>query len=160
MPSIVFSEGFITVSAIILATIFTAAVVTNLQQMSYIQVAMTQNMKEKLSTKVEIIFTTVSNDTVYVWIKNTGLNHIPHDLISRGDLYWGKKGGEEYIPFNSTTPPTWNYNAVNDVDGDGYWDPGETVLFTIYLGVAQSTGDYHAIYITYNGEKTEYSIAL
>ena len=160
MPSIVFSEGFITVSAIILATIFTAAVVTNLQQMSYIQVAMTQNIKDRISTKVEIVFVTVDNDTVYIWIKNTGLNHIPHDLISRGDVYWGRKGAEQYISYNASTPPKWLYTAVNDVDNDGYWDPGETILITVYTGTTQSAGDYHAVYTTYNGVETEYNIAV
>lgn len=160
MPSVVISEGFMTISAIIIATLLTATIVNNIHQIQNMQSIVTMSMKEKMGTKFSIVFTSIENDTVRVWLKNIGTLRVSSDLVGRGDLYFGPTGSEKYIPFNSSSRPLWNYTLVGDYDGDGYIDPGETVEIVIYYDSTLSQGDYHVRYVVYTGYSTDYYISL
>jgi len=156
MSSVIFSESFMTIAAIILAVVFSSVVVVNIQQINNMQSIMTSTIKDKMETEVKIIFASTRDYEIHIYIKNTGINNIPFDLLGRGDLYFGLRGKEEYIPFNASSYPTWTYNVINDIDKDGYLDPGETVELVIYVNYTLSSGDYHVKYVTYNGVTSDY----
>lgn len=160
MSSVIFSESFVTIAAIVLAVIFSSAVVVNIQQINNVQSIMTSSIKDKMETDVKIVFASISGELVYVYVKNIGVNSIPVELISRGDLYFGLRGRENYIPFNLTSYPTWNYYLINDVDRDEYLDPGETIELLIHLNETLVSGDYHVRYVTYNGVIIDYYFSI
>ncbi len=160
MPSVVFSEAFLTIAAILIAVMLTGVIISNIEQLGNIQTIVTNKIKEDMKIRVKIVFVSVNGSTVYIWIKNTGLEPIPASLISSGDLYFGPYGNVTYIKYNSGSYPNWRYILINDVDHDGYWDPSETIEIVIDYGSQLSPGDYQVRYVVYNGYHTDYYFSI
>lgn len=162
MSHVIMSEVFITVAAIIVISVFTASFLGNMQQLRDIQILVTQSLEEKMSVDIKIVFAYANKGetTVKVWIKNVGVKGISYSLIGKGDLFFGPDGNFSYIPYNSDTLPTWNFTVLNDVDGDGRWDRGETIQITIYLDTTLDNGDYYVRYVTYTGCYDEYQFSI
>lgn len=160
MTSVVFSEAFLTISAIAIAVVLTSTLLANIQDINNIQVALSNRMKDRIGISVKIVFASTNDTIVYVWIKNTGIKPVPYDLIDDGDLYFGKIGSESYIEYGSQSTPTWNYTIVNNLKNNSYWDIGETIQVTIYLDAPLPEGDYRVIYIVYTGEMDEYMFSV
>ncbi len=162
MSHVIISEVFVTVTAIIIVSVFAATFLGNLQQLRDAQILVTQSLQEKMSVDIKIIYAVgyENEDIVKVWVKNTGLESIPFNLIKSGDLFFGPSGESTYIPYNSSSLPTWNFTILNDVDSDDCWDRGETILITIHLDSPLSKGDYYVRYVAYTGEYDEYSFSI
>jgi len=157
MTSTIFSEAFLTISSIAIAAMLAASIFSGVNQMSNIQVTLTNSFQEKMKHETKIIYASIDgNNIVHVWIKNIGMEPIPTQLISQGDVYFGLMGEEQYIQYNRSLKPTWNYTLVDNPDNDDYWDIGETIQIDIYLNTPLKQGDYHVIYSTYLGKTTEY----
>ena len=89
---------------------------------------------------------------VRVWIKNVGVKGIDKGLIRGSSLFFGNGSGYRLIPYNSSTPPSWNYTIANDLDGDGNWDPFETLEVTITLDYNLEGGEeYKVTFYPYTG---------
>ena len=161
MTSTIFSEAFLTISSIAIATILAASIIAGVNQMNNIQVSIAMDMEEKIGQKVKIIYaSTDGSTTVYLWIKNIGIKPIALNLVGEGELYFGQLGQEKLIPFNTSSLPTWNYTIVDNPDNDGYWDRSETIQLNIYLDTALQQGDYHVLYTTYLGELSDYYFSI
>ena len=155
------SEVYITIAVVIAVSIFSASIFGNLQRVVDIEREKTTDLKIKLGTRLDIIFCAQYNDTaVKLWIKNIGVEPIHPTLIgNKADLFFGPRGSFKRIPYNSTQP-TWIYNLVNDRDGDGVWDPSETIEVTVNSDSTLSHGDYYVRYVTYNGVYSEYTFTI
>ena len=77
-------------------------------------------------TKIKIIYATnTTSSNVSTWIKNIGMNPIKEpDLV---DVYFGKLGSVQRIPYNTGSTPTWNYSSPVSV-----WQIKETTQINIY----------------------------
>ncbi len=157
MTSTVFSEAFLTISSIAIAAMLAASIFSGVNQMSNIQITLTNSFQEKMKHETKIIYASIDgNNIVHVWIKNIGMEPIPTQLIPQGDVYFGLMGEEQYIQYNRSLKPTWNYTLIDNPDNDDFWDIGETIQINIYLNTPLNQGDYHVIYSTYLGKTTEY----
>ena len=63
------------------------------------------------------------------------------------------------IPYQGTSLG-WTYIAMNDVDNDGRWDPGETLLITITLNFTLSAGEYFVRFVAYLGQRSDYYFSI
>ncbi len=160
--SSVISEVYITLAVVIAISIFSATIFGSLQRVADAEREKTVDLKRKLGTNVEVVFAAQYNATaVKVWIKNTGVESIRPSLISsNSDLFFGPQGLFTRISYNSTSPPTWLYILVNDMDNDSVWDSSETIEITLNNGSILQHGDYYIRYVTYNGVYSEYTFTI
>ena len=68
--------------------------------------------------------------TLYVWVKNDGSTKIPESRIVYTDVYFGDRGSMARASANSSEVLRWTY-ALDDLNGDGDWGPGETLQITV-----------------------------
>jgi len=157
---VVIAEAVVVIATIALASMLASAMTMKANDLNYMFRVYEINTKDKIYTCITIIFATnVTSDTVKVWIKNTGLKEVHGDLIPKSDLFFGSKGNFERIPYEGTTPPMWNYTIVND-DGDGNWDPCETLEVTITWDTTLNSGEYFVKFSLYNGVSDEYTFSV
>ncbi len=161
--STVITESILTIAAIVSIAVVLAAFIPNLYYLESAHRGYVMRIKTELETEVKIIFASgsVDSDEVKIWVKNVGSASIPSELIGEAsDLLFGPKGNFTRIPFNSASSPTWSYTIVNDLDGDGDWDPQETIEITLSFGQALSEGDYYVRFSVYTGSYDEYYFSL
>jgi flagellar protein FlaG len=162
LPSSVITEGYFIIAALIIASVLSANVLYSTQQISQAYVERAKEIKNKAMMEVVIIFATGSNnsDVVYAWVKNVGKARIPSNLIEKSDLFFGPLGNFERIPYNASSPPSWNYTIVNDLNSNNSLDPQETISITIQLSYNLTTGDYYLRFATYSGAYDEYEFSI
>jgi len=117
-------------------------------------ISTSENLGDRIETSIDIIAEANESSYEYVWVKNTGSSEIPQ--IEKSDVFFGKINEFRRIPFDSSLSltPSWNYSIEND-DGDGRWDIGETVNITIKSANEITAGDYYVKIIVYNGVSDE-----
>ena len=162
MSHIVIAEALVVVATITVASVLASAMTMKANDISHMFRLYEVNAKDKVYSHITIIFATNVTDTsVKIWIKNTGLKEIHGDLIAKSDVFFGPKGNFTRVPHESTTtlPPLWNYTIVND-DGDGRWDPCETLEVTITWDTILNPGEYYVKFVLYNGVSDEYVFSI
>ena len=117
--------------------------------------------EEKALMDIKIVFATnTSSTTVKVWIKNVGQKPLSKNLITRASLIFGPSSQCELISYNSSTPPSWTFQLAYDADGDGVWDPSETIELTITWSETLAPGDYYVKFIMHNGVSDDYYFSI
>jgi flagellar protein FlaG len=156
------AEAYLTIAVIVAASALTVSLNVSLQKIGDAERERALIFKRDMEIMVSIIFASQYNSTsVKVWIKNVGRETIEGSLIGTSDnLFFGKEGLFQHIPYNQTTTPTWIYVIVNDLDNDGNWDPSETIEITINYGSTLDSGDYFVRYSAYNGATSDYTFSL
>lgn len=156
------AEAYLTIAVIVAASALTVSLNVSLQKIGDAERERALVFKRDMEIRVSIIFASQYNSTsVKVWVKNVGRKTIEGSLIGTNDnLFFGKEGSFQHIPYNQTTTPTWVYTIVNDLDNDDNWDPSETIEITINYGTTLSAGDYFVRYAAYNGAYSDYSFSL
>lgn len=164
MSSTVISEAYLVIASVIALSLISGAVLLNLQEIRSAQVDSTRVLKDRIRVDVRIVFATSvqGSSTAYVWVKNVGAEGIASTLVPQGDLYFGPAGGARYVPYDETgsTAPSWSFRIVNDVDGDGRWDPGETIEIVVLWDSPLGAGDYYVRYSAYTGDYDEYYFSI
>lgn len=160
--SAVISEVYLTLAVVVAASVLSASFYTSLQRVADVEREKTIEFKREIGTRVKILFAAQYNGTaVKLWVKNVGLDTIKASLIGeKADLFFGPEGEFKYIPYDESSPPTWTYTLKNDVDGDGDWDPSETIEILVNSGSTLSSGDYYVKYSAYTGASSEYTFTL
>lgn len=160
----VITESILTIAAIVTVAIVLAAFIPNLYYLESAHRGYVLRVKSELETEVKIIFASgaIGSSEVKVWVKNVGSASIPSQLIgSASDLLFGPTDDFKRIPYSSPSPPSWSYSIANDLDGDGDWDPQETIEVVINLGgETLSQGDYYVRFAVYTGSYDEYYFSL
>jgi len=86
-------------------------------------------MGDQILTDIEILHeaTADGDSEVHIWVKNVGPKGISSGLIPGSDLFFGKSGNFERIPYddNGSQVPSWNYSI--EQNNDANWDKGETL---------------------------------
>lgn len=93
--------------------------------------AVSGTASDLVNTGVSIAMASQPNDTsLYVWVKNVGSTKIPASKIVYTDVYFGDRGSMARAETDELASFHWGY-ALDDLDGDGDWGPGETVQVLI-----------------------------
>jgi archaeal flagellar protein FlaG len=79
-----------------------------------------------------------------VYLKNIGSQRISATEIPQWDVFFGKVGEFIRIPHGTSTPgwiETFDGDASYDINGNHYWDPGETIKITAKIASPFATDD-------------------
>ncbi len=157
----VIAEAIILIAAIVAASAFSASVFTTLGDLGQAHREKIERLKKELSIDAEIIFATSTSGSseVKAWVKNTGSSDIHPELVKLSDVFLGNRSMLISIPYQGTSLG-WTYIAMNDVDNDGRWDPGETLLITITLNFTLSAGEYFVRFVAYLGQRSDYYFSI
>ncbi|MCD6511018.1 MAG: hypothetical protein J7K45_00285 [Thaumarchaeota archaeon] len=154
MSTTVIAEGIVAISIIIASSMLAASLTSSFQLVNQKYMDMVSSYEERISVATEILMVSGESggNVVRVWIKNVGVKGIDKGLIRGSSLFFGNGSGYRLIPYNSSTPPSWNYTIANDLDGDGNWDPFETLEVTITLDYNLEGGEeYKVTFYPYTG---------
>ncbi|MEM2910153.1 MAG: hypothetical protein QXQ02_10560 [Halobacteria archaeon] len=154
-------EAIIMVAAIIAASVFSTTFIASFYEISDANKFMLGRIGRELKIEVKIVFAApVSSTTIKAWLKNVGQEDIPSELIELSDLFFGPKGSFRRIPYKEPSPPKWQYEFVNDADGDGRWDPSETIEITIDWPTSLQSGDYFLRFTIYTGQYSDFTFSI
>jgi len=154
MSHVVTAEAIITIAVVVGASALAYAFTAGASALTTTYLESQKAESIRVRTSVKIVFAANSSETeVSIWIKNIGLTRFGGSLIAQGDLFFGPSGNFTRIPYyeDGMAPPYWTYEIAEDLDGDGVWDPCETIRITIVLPQPLESGEYFVKYVTYNG---------
>jgi len=151
MVSVTYSEAILLIAALIAASLFAGVVLSKLGAMESAYSQALQQEKSRFLMDIKIIYAASNSSKVYVWVKNVGVS--PISSLESLDVYFGEYSQAQYIPFNSSSPPTWHYSFYDD---DQLWKPGETIKITIDLSQPLQSGVYYLKVATGGGVSDEY----
>ena len=154
MTETAITTAIITIASVICVCMLINAIYPAMHRATSSVVATSEKLGERIETSIDIIEEANQSSYEYVWVKNTGSSEIPQ--IENSDVFFGEINDFQRITFNSTlsVTPSWNYSIDND-DGDGRWDIGETLNITINSSSEITAGDYYVKIIVYNGISDE-----
>lgn len=137
------AETFTTAIFLVTAVIAAGVLVNALFPVVYTMVGTFSSASHEsdvqLRTDFKIITTFASGTEAQIWLKNIGSSRISENDISRSDVFCGKVGEFDHLEYNVG----WVYDFTipeYDVNGNDYWDPGETIKITANTG-AITSGD-------------------
>ncbi len=159
MAEAAITTAIITIACVICAGMLISAIYPAVNRATSSVISTSEKLGERIETSINIIAEANQSSYEYVWVKNTGASEIPQ--IENSDVFFGEINDFQRIPFNSSlsVTPSWNYSIEND-DGDGRWDVGETLNITINYSSEITTGDYYVKIIVYNGIADEETFSI
>ncbi len=155
MSEAAITTAIITIACVICAGMLVSAIYPAMNRATSSVISTSEKLGERIETSIAIIAEANQSSYEYVWVKNTGSSEIPQ--IDNADVFFGKINEFQRIPFNSSLSalaPSWTYSIEND-DGDGRWDVGETLNISIHASNVITAGDYYVKIIVYNGISDE-----
>ncbi|WP_410507298.1 hypothetical protein RSJ42_10755 [Methanosarcina hadiensis] len=152
------SSAILTIASVICAFGFVSAVYPSVISAGHPIMSRTDSMGDQIMTDIEILHeaTGAEGTEIHVWVKNVGCKEISSSAIPRSDLFFGKAGNFERIPYDEkeTLVPGWSYRIEQDEDND--WDKGETLSIKIRPADLPEPGKKYFIkFSTYNGVSEE-----
>jgi flagellar protein FlaG len=120
MASGVMSEAILIIASVVIATSIAGVVMSQVGVFESTFTATTEGQKDTLLTNFNIVMSTnTTDDTVSIWIKNTGQN--PISSVDKFDVYFGEVDQVQSIPYfqgcSDLSPcpdDTWKYDTVPD----------------------------------------------
>ncbi|MHC1635620.1 MAG: hypothetical protein ACXQTS_03220 [Candidatus Methanospirareceae archaeon] len=154
MAENVITLSIVTIACVICATMLITSFYPAANRASSSVVSSSAKLSERIKTSIDIIAEVNQSSYEYVWVKNIGSVEIPN--VESSDVFFGKVGDFQRIPYDESLSltPSWNYLIEND-DGDGEWDVGETINITIKYSSEIVSGDYYVKIVLYNGISDE-----
>ncbi len=155
MASEVISSALLMIATIVATVALINAVIPSIYSMSGSITSVTHNVNEQMKTDVKFIYETADDSNhLTAWVKNTGQTQLALTNFNHTDVFFGDANGVmTRAQLNSTEYPNWSFTLEND-NGDGQWDPGETLRIDITAPVDQpfvSGTDYKVRLTLYNG---------
>ncbi len=150
--SVTVAEAVMLIAAVTAALILAAGVVAKVGEIRSSFDTMMHSAASRMRTEIKIVYATYNKTGGYfvVYAKNTGYE--PVGDLSRMDVFFG----------SVTSPyPYWTNFAVREVNGNGngVWDPGETIEIDIYNDTAVEP-PYIVKIVTSTGASDTYVFSL
>jgi len=144
MSSVVISETYLLVAAIIIGGILASAMAYGANILSDSMRAAWHNICDKSRVDIDAVFAFGSQVESYakIYVKNVGIRSLQPGEIEFSDVYFGPRGSYKLVSYGGNSTPYWIYTIVND-DGDGIWEPGETIEITVYWTESLGPTDYY-----------------
>ena len=148
MSSDPFTTALFLITAVIAAGVLINAVFPVVYQMAGTFNSATHASDVRLRTDFTIVTTFATlNPTLsgQIYMKNIGSQPIAIKEIESSDVFFGPVGN--FHRLDVVSPPAspvngqWIYN-LHDLNGNGYWDPGETLEVDAFTADAPSSGSF------------------
>lgn len=127
------AQNVISTAILIIATVIAVVALINgifpaVNKASGSVTSISDASSDRMKAEIRIICESANatNYTMNVYVKNAGSLEIDPARIAMTDIYFGDGASMERCSRPGSTEPTWEY-AIMDGDGDGDWDPGETM---------------------------------
>lgn len=161
------SQNTISTAILIIAGVVAAAALINamfpaVYSMSGSVTSVSDASSDRMKTDFRIIsegLDPLSSSALHVYVKNTGRLAISGPNLAKTDVYFGS-GSALYKCKAGASLPSWQY-AIQDGNGDGTWNPGETMDITITAENYDFRSDRQFVRIAaYNGVATDHEFTL
>jgi archaeal flagellar protein FlaG len=147
MSADTFTTAMFLITAVIAAGVLVNAIFPVVYNMAGTFSSSSHESDQRLRTDFKIIATSASagGHNGQVWIKNIGSTRILSADIIRSDVFTGPSGNFDMFAYTSattlTSEGTWTAE-LNDLNGNGNWDSGETlkVSFKFYNTKTPTSG--------------------
>ena len=161
------AQDVITTAILIIASIIAVVVLVNAVYpalfMTTGSISSTSSLaSDRVKSDVRVVMANSPNSTaLQLWVKNIGSIRVPASRINYTDVYYGDKGSMERASPNPSSGLWWG-SSLDDSNGDGHWDTGETLEMTIYdPGATRFTaGDHQIKLVLYNAAGFEDTITI
>jgi len=153
------SSETITTALFLIATVVAAAVLINavfpvVSNMAGTFSSTTHESDVRMRTDFKIILTyatTSDPGTADIYLKNIGTERISATEVPRWDVFFGKVGEFVRIPYGPSTgnggwTEVFDGDTSYDINGNHFWDPGETVKITVVTKNTVSLAKYDLVY--------------
>jgi flagellar protein FlaG len=117
---------------------------------------------DRVETDLRISMATSPNSSaLFVWAKNVGSTAVAASKIAYTDVYYGDEGSMMKASSNQSAGFRWGYE-LDDMDGDGNWDGGETLKITIIdaEGPRFTAGSHKVKLVLHNAASFEDTITI
>lgn len=136
MASEVMATAILIIAGVIAATMVISAIYSQVYTLDSLVRINTRVHEDIAKTSIKIVHIsfnkTVDQSYLVVLIKNTGLRSVTQQELTKTDVYLGTEACNMLYLYNpSQSLGGWNYILV-DLDSDGLWTPGETVVIRVY----------------------------
>ncbi|GBC68913.1 hypothetical protein HRbin01_00601 [archaeon HR01] len=135
-------ESIFIITVLLAVSFFSTTIMAAFQDIQQAEKMRLNRLKESIQNDVTIIFA-VASDGVVIWAKNTGEGDISPGVLKSSDLFLIGRRTYQYLRY-SNTPPGWNYSIAYDINGDGVWSRGETIVIYAALTEPLPSGEYVA----------------
>lgn len=136
MASEVVSTAILVIAGVIAATMVISSIYSQVYTLNSLIRINTRVYEDIAKTSIKIVHTsfnkTADQNHFVILAKNIGLRSIARQELSKVDVYLGSKACGMLYSYNPSRPlGGWDYILV-DLDSDGLWSPGETVIIRVY----------------------------
>lgn len=158
------SSAILTIASVICAFSFVSAVYPSVISAGDPIMSRSDAMGDQILTDIEILHETTGAEgtEIHIWVKNVGCKEISSGIIPKSDLFFGKEGNFERIPYDENGNQTTGWSYMIEQNGDENWDKGETLRIKIKpADLPVSGGKYFIKFSTYNGvsEETYFTVS-
>jgi archaellum component FlaG (FlaF/FlaG flagellin family) len=133
-----------------------------INKMSGSMTSVSDASNDRMKTEIRIIWESASqtDNTLNVYVKNTGDRKITDAYIAMTDIYYGGEASMNKCNHVGGVNPTWTY-SIADGNGDSGWDPGETLDICVTTDDHDfKAGSQRVKILLYNGVSDEDTFAL
>ena len=158
----ILSEAILTITTIVLATTLSLTVFFNLQTFENNYSEIVVETSRNLKSDIKIIYAAkTDNHEVKIWIKNSGKTRFSKNVLAfSSTLIFGPKENFKVIPYNSSSPPTWNFTIISSFNQDSFWDPHELLEILILWDSNLPLGKYYVRFTVYDGISKTYTFTV
>jgi len=128
MSSETITTALFLITAVIAAGVLINAVYPVVYSMAGTFSSTTHESDVRMRTDFKVIAAVADTSSAQIWMKNIGSERIAESDIQNGDVFFGRTGS-----FNRIDNADWS-EQLSDTNGNGVWDPGETVKITVPSG--------------------------
>ena len=148
MSSETITTALFLITAVVAAGVLINAVYPVIYTMAGTFSSSTHESDVRIRTDFKIVATYASYNTeiAQVWMKNTGTERISLSEIKKADVFCGGEGNFDHLTYSDTTgEKKWHVDfdpGIRDYDlnGNGYWDPGESIKVTAKTSTLPESG--------------------
>ena len=158
MVSEVIGTALIMIATVVAAVALINAVFPSIYGVSDSITAVTNNVNNQMKSEFMFIYESPdqSGNNLTAWVKNTGETQVALSELNDSDLFISNSNGVmQMASLNATTQPNWTY-AIENGNGDGQWDPGQTLEINLVTSQPFTQGSGYTIrLVMYNGAYCE-----
>lgn len=142
MSAETFTTALFLITAVVASGVLINAVFPVVYNMAGTFSSATHESDERLRTDYKIVTEFGKDGIAEIWMKNVGSAKISSSDIIKSDVFCGAEDNFGRVNYNKNNPMTGNYwftefatgadVAEYDLNGNNYWDPGETLHIIVY----------------------------